>query len=314
MKNTLAKLSSTVLLVLLAAAVPACPRASTTPSTQTTRPRSPLAKAAPKTKTDLEQANLKGSVQKVVEETEYFSYLSGKKELVHRKRSETTYNKDGNQAAYTHYVLNDKRQVSWVYRYDDNARLVEVKFHATYPKPSSWSVIYEYDARGLLAKSFIRHANGKTTGRTVYSYDEQGNRARADEYRQDGTLFFTQRFGYDQHSNVLTTTVCDSAGTVSVKVRNSYDSYGRKMADTSVKYDKDSVESTEERKYDENGNRVSQITYDSDGRREEVKFSYEFDSHGNWTKQTSLKLVTKDGKESWEPDGWEYRTITYYPE
>lgn len=314
MKNVLIKLSSLVLLVMLAVAVSACPRASAPPSARTTPAPTPLAKAAPKTKTDLEKDNLKGPVKQAVEEYEYFSFTSGKKQLVHRKRSETTYNVDGSRATYVHYSLGEDHKVSWSYRYDDNARLVEVKFLATYLKPSSWSVIYEYDARGLLTRSFVREPDGKTAGRTVYLYDSQCNKVREDDYRWDGTLSSIQRFGYDQHRNVLTTTICDSVGTVEAKVKNTYDSDERKIADSSVMYDKGSVESTEERKYDENGNRVSQITYDSDGRREEVRFSYEFDSHGNWTKKTSLKLVTKNGKESWEPDGWEYRTITYYPE
>ena len=65
---------------------------------------------------------------------------------------------------------------------------------------------------------------------------------------------------------------------------------------------------------DEKGNEVEETIFEArDGSiRSKHSYAYEFDSHGNWTKRTTSKWVTKDGRSSYEPQYVYYRTITYY--
>jgi hypothetical protein len=43
-------------------------------------------------------------------------------------------------------------------------------------------------------------------------------------------------------------------------------------------------------------------------------YTYEFDAHGNWVKQTMTLCSAESGKPVCEPSLVTYRTITYYPE
>jgi hypothetical protein len=65
---------------------------------------------------------------------------------------------------------------------------------------------------------------------------------------------------------------------------------------------------------DDKGNEVEETIFEArDGSiKSKHSYAYEFDSHGNWTKRTNSKWVTKDGRSSYEPQYVYYRTITYY--
>jgi len=66
--------------------------------------------------------------------------------------------------------------------------------------------------------------------------------------------------------------------------------------------------------FDLDGRKSHTDSYDSKGRCQKFICRYELDSHGNRVKETTLSLEEQDGKETWEPYGWVYRTISYYPE
>jgi hypothetical protein len=65
---------------------------------------------------------------------------------------------------------------------------------------------------------------------------------------------------------------------------------------------------------DDKGNEIEQTSYEVGGEKVRAKYSYsyEFDAKGNWTKRTTSKWVTKDGRSYYEPQNVYYRTITYY--
>lgn len=65
---------------------------------------------------------------------------------------------------------------------------------------------------------------------------------------------------------------------------------------------------------DDKGNKIEQTIYETrDGSiLSKQSYKYEFDANGNWIKRTALKVVSKDGRESLEPDNVYYRMITYY--
>ncbi len=64
---------------------------------------------------------------------------------------------------------------------------------------------------------------------------------------------------------------------------------------------------------DDKGNEVEETIFEMrDGSiRSKQSYAYDFDSHGNWMKRTTSKLVTKDGRSSYEPQHVYYRTIVY---
>ena len=66
--------------------------------------------------------------------------------------------------------------------------------------------------------------------------------------------------------------------------------------------------------FDAAGNEIEEVDFEiTDGSvKEKYRYSYEFDSQGNWIKQTTSKWVTKDGTSSYLPYSIDYRTITYY--
>lgn len=65
---------------------------------------------------------------------------------------------------------------------------------------------------------------------------------------------------------------------------------------------------------DEQGNEIEETIFEGrDGKiRRKNSYAYEFDAKGNWTKRTSSKWVTKDGRSFYEPANVDYRTFTYY--
>jgi hypothetical protein len=66
---------------------------------------------------------------------------------------------------------------------------------------------------------------------------------------------------------------------------------------------------------DAQGRSVEETYYDVNTDAIEERYSYTYDSYdaqGNWTKFTTYKWVTKDGKGQFVPDYVTYRTITYY--
>jgi hypothetical protein len=69
---------------------------------------------------------------------------------------------------------------------------------------------------------------------------------------------------------------------------------------------------------DDKGNEIERTNFDVLGleRDGDTKYSIKYDSfdeQGNWTKKTTSKLVTENGKRVYKLWNIYYRTITYYP-
>lgn len=65
---------------------------------------------------------------------------------------------------------------------------------------------------------------------------------------------------------------------------------------------------------DAKGNELEMTAYDPrDGQpAAKMAYRYEFDGNGNWTKRTTSKVTMKDGRERFDPQYVDTRTITYY--
>lgn len=66
--------------------------------------------------------------------------------------------------------------------------------------------------------------------------------------------------------------------------------------------------------FDKNGNETEKTDFETKTGSigDKYSYTYEFDAKGNWTKRTTSKSVTKDGKSSYVPAYVDHRTITYY--
>jgi len=70
--------------------------------------------------------------------------------------------------------------------------------------------------------------------------------------------------------------------------------------------------------FDDKENEIELITYNvrDSSMPEDGRYKYldiVSDKQGNWIKRTVAKVITKEGKESYEKNSTEYRTITYHP-
>jgi len=65
--------------------------------------------------------------------------------------------------------------------------------------------------------------------------------------------------------------------------------------------------------YDDKGNQIEETYYNGDGSlASKSVYAYEYDSDGNWVKQTESKEFSRFGKAYFEPSRICIRTITYY--
>jgi hypothetical protein len=65
--------------------------------------------------------------------------------------------------------------------------------------------------------------------------------------------------------------------------------------------------------YDERNNPIECAFLEADGSvRDKISYSYEYDSQGNWVKETTSVWVVRDDKSVFEPAEVTYRTITYH--
>jgi YD repeat-containing protein len=237
----------------------------------------PQAPAVRRPKSDAEDEGLKGRVKIVVTETQD---LSGTWAVGGRKPSATDYYDEGGQL--TKRVLYDyKGNLSEValYGYLDGERVRNGK-----------SVSYEYDPPPMMmpaapAGQPAPKRDPRYSWKFKYKYDERGRLVEEDWYSNDGKLWL--RYVYKYEGDKKEELVYSEDGSLNQHYLYTLDGKGNEV---------------EEIDYDVRGGSVS----------ERQSFSYELDPKGNWTKKTTSKWVTKDGREQLAPEYVTYRTITYY--
>jgi YD repeat-containing protein len=92
-----------------------------------------------------------------------------------------------------------------------------------------------------------------------------------------------------------------------------YDQKGDRIESAHYLVSTSTYNGRQEYEYDDKGNLVGMTVRDAnDSILSKETYRYEFDAVGNWTKMTTSKVVSEDGKESPRPDEVTYRSITYY--
>ena len=118
-----------------------------------------------------------------------------------------------------------------------------------------------------------------------YKYDPQGRMIEKVFYRNDGSLGW--RYVYNYKDNTIEELSYDPTDKLSSKYMTILDDKGLGRERTEINLKDDSI-------------------------RSKYSYTYEFDSHGNWIKQTTSTWTTKNGAGEFKPAYVTYRTITYY--
>lgn len=271
-------------------------------------------------KSDREQNGLMGPVQKVV--MEFGIWKSGKRlNGTNASMSTQTYDTNGNQIkeAVNSFIVgkaNSDWKSKFVHNYDSEGRTKE-------------TIFYTQD-RADLKKWVIM-------SKTLITYNNDNNISKIESFGKNGSLDMKYVYTYDNGGVLIKLTLYNSSGSVLMASNYTYDSKGT-TTHTSISYKNDgSIRSRHVEKTDDKGNiiegltfepdcsikekrvyirgsngkRTEQTVYDADGLSlEKETYSYEYDSMGNWIKETISHWGIKSDQEKQEI---RTRTIEYFP-
>lgn len=219
-------------------------------------------------------------------------------EMGPRSKALVLYNAQGAlREIHIHNTENDSLVERIVYTYDAQARRVATRCYEA--GGAMQEVRYTYDVLGRLSEQITCDAVS-CFDKIAYTYDSQGNLIEESFYYPDSSSIKLRLVHtYDEQGRRTQT--------------ESYDTHGPALG----------VEKTVET-YDAKGNILELITYytekigDEEGKPipppSKMVYTYEWDAHGNWVKQTQTLCISESGKLVCEPSMVTYRTITYYAE
>jgi YD repeat-containing protein len=282
-------------------------------------------------KTDRQAESLVGPVRTIRIEAARFSKQSGQwveepRELV----ALISYNARGNKTEVipgpigtgARWLVEGIPLERTIYTSDLQGKLTE---EVSYNPDGSLSskTVHTYDSQGREQETSSYEPNGSLTSKTTYMYDDEGKLIEEVCYNPFG-LLNTMLFTYDDKGNLTAEQIYDPSGLKS-RSEHTYDEHGRRVATTN--YDPhgpalgiSKVVTT----YDAKGSILEVTTYYTHKTGDEEDrpipppakrvYTYEFDTYGNWIKQTQTLCTSETGKPVCEPSLVTYRTITYYPE
>lgn len=252
-----------------------------------------------------------------------------------------TYDPTGRLTEEAHYRSEEILIGTSEYKYDTNGRPIE-KVSFTNDGHLASKKICNYDSSGRKEEElFIEDAAFEANtvsyqvedalynierARLVRSmYDADDRLTEVLFYSSDGSLITKLNMIYDIDGNLIREAQSTGVGLLAAKVPEladllpvgsplfirefAYDSHGRKIEEK--RYVGESLESKKVFTYDVEGVKTEEAEYETgDTLRSRVSFEYEFNSLGDWTKETVSRQVGESGR--FEPVAVKYRTITYY--
>ena len=238
-----------------------------------TLPQEPV---APKVASDRDDRGLRGHVKTVFTESQHPADSGAPKPR--QPQAMDYYNQGGNRTRGEFYDYKGNLGDITVYGYLDGARVSNFKHlrHEYNPPPMMIS-----SAPGEVKPKYDPRYATKYT----YQYDDQKRLTEESVIGNEGKLRL--RYVYKYSGKQKEKWVYSSDGSLNQHYLSTLDEHGNEVEKTTFNVKDGSVE--------------SKRTY-----------VYEFDSKGNWTKQTTSKWVTKDGGSSQEKESVYYRTIEYY--
>jgi len=201
-----------------------------------------------------------------------------------------SYDNNGRLSVESRYSGNGELQFKKVYSYSDDGKRVEkvsynnggtdrdrtertlrdvsdnVIEEATYNLSGTLATktVYEYDGSVLSGATIIRGADGYILSKVTYRRDSVSRVVGADSYGVGGKLESTSIITYDTAGNRSNAATYKPDGTL-----KEFQSW----------------------RYDEKGNEAEYKRLDAQGTMlESLNHSYEYDSHGNWTKDSQRRI------------------------
>lgn len=200
--------------------------------------------------------------------------------------------------------------------------------------PQEITTTVKFDAKGKVSETFLTNARIKMFGRTVYSYDAQNRIVKKTSYNPDGSAVSENVFSYGSNGG-LESKITQNAVTKKVisKTEYKYESpesylqfYDGKFA-RRIKLTKDdkcrivesnlykadkSLENKITTSFDGKNNVIESIVFSPNGNQiEKMKYEYNYDAKGNWTKQNIYEWTFRDGNAPYKLTRIKQRTITY---
>jgi RHS repeat protein len=197
-----------------------------------------------------------------------------------------------------------------------------------------------YDAKGNELETALYHSpesGGALAEKSIHAYDAEGNRRATVTYSGDGLLLKKTTYAYDARGNLTEMISSDDAGLiekttytddekgrlteevvyyahgpVTRRSAYAYDLQGNRIQ--SLSYARDGSSTKTACTYDTKGNVTMRTTYATDGSLlDKLTYSYEFDSTGNWIKQTEsiCDPTAQSGESACAPSAVSSRTLTY---
>lgn len=226
-------------------------------------------------------------------ETDHLSYHYNEVGLLSQEVSSSTYDKkEIGKNLYSYnpkglrseekYYLQGELQHTFRFEYDKDNRLSKMKY---YDAQDSLYTIYisEYNPKGQVAKKYYQTPEGDAIwGIIHYRYNDKGLIVEEESLDNDGKVESRYRYTYDERGNRIG---IDFQG--NTELPNAY---------------KKSL------KYDEHNNLIEEITL-TDGEEDYLRWEYEYDSVGNWTKCLQYHKVAEGERLNF----FVRRHIQYYP-
>jgi hypothetical protein len=186
---------------------------------------------------------------------------------------------------------------------------------------------YLYNEFGKLAEEQCFIENGKIVGKRIYNYDEKGyfleeKSISMEEKSKYFNNYVTRRKFDDKGREIERATVKKVGDEWQPEDFRSgfykwiffYDSRGNIVRRHQIKAD-ESIFGISESFYDEKGNEIETIEFNTDGTLKDRQFyQYEFDNLGNYVKEIAYEWVSENGKTFFQPSEITYRKIEYHSE
>ncbi|MCI0487056.1 MAG: TonB family protein [Blastocatellia bacterium] len=193
-----------------------------------------------------------------------------------------TYNAEGDETEHLRYDEKGELTSKTVYRHDSERRLVEKLFYKD--EEPNGKEAFAYDENGRTIERITYDGKGDMTGKTVTGYDDEANRIERSKYGPKGEFEGKTVTTYDPKGNVIAIDYYRADGGQAWKLEFVYD-------------DKENVI---EEKF-ANRDNLNMWAYE-----------YEYDSMGNWTKKTTSRFFSVQGKVKPFPSHAIYRSFKYY--
>jgi hypothetical protein len=236
--------------------------------------------------TDWVKYQLKGKVQWISDAS--FVLEDGEELIMSSYFEENTFDINGKQLTENLAGSGGLEPQEYEYRYNEKGQLTHrVLYHLDennkYFEEYELKEKYFYNAEGVLVKVKMAGYDQELLEETMYKFDSDGRVVEIEVHDVIHGNVTTDRYTYEENKEIISTSI------------NGDDPY------TNTYY------------YNENG-LVLKRFQETDRETYEVKYEYEFDELGNWTKQeeTSRFLFPDGTKEDWKKSYRTTRTVKYF--